>query len=146
MPSAHTNGNSSPTKSATPRISEVDLHARLINALAPLFRHLGIDNPRPDRFLATLLETLLDLDNSVYPDNGDRVPIDSDRQILLIAIDGTRTLARYCERPLFDKSRKPRLGDVAEAIEAVKGLVGAYGLGGEVAASCQELAALVRMC
>lgn len=133
-----------PTKLKRPSLSEHHVHTQLEAALAPLVSYLAIEEARSDRLLKSLLAKLLELEAQLYPDTDGRAPLTQDRQVLLVAIDGTRTLVKYCERDIFDKGQKPRLGEVADAIEALGNLCGTLSSGQMGSAECHELAELVR--
>jgi hypothetical protein len=126
---AHSSGFSTPTSlvssssrntPATPtKLSLYDIHDQLEHLLEPLTAYLSVQPSRSDRFLQALLARLVELDKNLFPNSPERTTICDDQKKMLLGIDATRTLVRYCERDLYDRSPKPRVGAVVEAIEAL---------------------------
>lgn len=106
----------------------LDQYDQLIIALQPLLQHLDVIAPTSDRHLTTLHDKLRQTEKTVENGIAARQAPTDEQRILLEGINATRTLARYFERSLFDRERKPRVGQVAEAIEDIASMYQALGL------------------
>lgn len=127
-----TQSGPSRTSSTPARLSVYDIHDRLDVLLRPLLSHLAVHSPRSDRFLQPLLARLTELESSLFPNSVGPTSLCDDQKQLLVGIDATRTLMRYCERDLYEKGARPRLGEVVEAIETLGDMSMSVGLGEEV--------------
>jgi hypothetical protein len=133
------------TSSSTPvRLSVYDIHDRLNILLQPLMSHLTVHSPRSDRFLRPLLTRLTELEDTLFPKSSATMDMCEDQKKLLVGIDATRTLARYCERDMYEKGARPRLGDVLEALETLGDMCLSIGLGEDIRRAFYALASRVR--
>lgn len=107
--------------------------------------YVAVTSTRSDRYLHALLERLTQTENHLFPNTSERTTITDAQQNLLVGIDATRTLMRYCEMGMYEKGARPRIGEVAEAIEALGELCLSVGLGEDVREGCLMLARTVRM-
>jgi hypothetical protein len=133
------------TSSSTPGgLSIYDIHDRLNILLQPLMSHLTVHSPRSDRFLRPLLTRLTDLEGELFPKSSATMTLCEDQKKLLVGIDATRTLARYCERDMYEKGARPRLGEIVEAIETLGDMCTSIGLGEDCRRALHVLASQVR--
>jgi hypothetical protein len=127
------------------RLSAYDIHDQLEVLLRPLLTYLAVTSERSDRYLHSLLERLIQTESHLFPNTPERTTVTDAQQNLLVGIDATRTLMRYCEMGMYEKGVRPRIGEVAEAIECLGDLCVSVGLGDDVRRGCLTLAQAVRM-
>lgn len=139
-----TQSGPSRTSSTPARLSVYDIHDRLDVLLRPLLSHLAVHSPRSDRFLQPLLTRLTELESSLFSNSAGPTSLCDDQKQLLVGIDATRTLMRYCERDIYEKGARPRLGEVVEAIETLGDMSMSVGLGEEVRRNLYLFASHVR--
>jgi len=150
----HGSGFSTPTSSSAisrpgstrqVKISVYDIHDQLAVLLQPLLTYLAVTSERSDRFLQSLLERLIQTESHLFPNTPERTLVTDAQQQLLVGIDATRTLVRYCERDMYEQGARPRIGEVVEAIESLGGMCFSVGLGDDIRTNCLELASAVRV-
>jgi hypothetical protein len=140
-----TSANISRVGSAAPRkLSLYDIHDQLEVLIQPLMTYIAVTSTRSDRYLHALLERLIKTESHLFPNTPDRTTVIDAQQNLLVGIDATRTLVRYLERDIYDKGTRPRIGEVAEAIESLGDLCLSVGLDEDVRIGCLALASAVR--
>ena len=139
LQSAHREKPVRPTK-----LSVYDVHDQLEVLLQPLMTYVVVTSPGSDRYLHSLLDRLIQTESHLFPNRPERTTVTDAQQSLLVGIDATRTLMRYCEADMYRKGPRPRVGEVAEAIESLGDLCFSIGLGEEVRQGCLSLASIVR--
>jgi hypothetical protein len=140
LPAISRPGSTRPVK-----LSVYDIHDQLEVLLRPLLAYLAVTSERSDRYLHSLLERLTQTENHLFPNTPERKTVTEAQRSLLVGIDATRTLMRYCEMGMYEKGARPRIGEVAEAIECLGDLCVSVGLGEDVKKGCFTLASAIRM-
>jgi hypothetical protein len=140
LPAISRPGSTRPVK-----LSVYDIHDQLEVLLQSLLTYLAVTSQRSDRYLHSLLERLIQTESHLFPNTPERTTVTDAQQNLLMGIDATRTLMRYCEMGMYEKGARPRIGEVAEAIECLGDLCVSVGLGEDVRRGCLNLASAVRM-
>jgi len=126
------------------KLSVYDIHDQLETLLQPLLTYLAVTSTRSDRYLHSLLDRLIQTESLLFPNTPERTAVTDAQQQLLVGIDATRTLVRYCERDMYEKGVRPRVGEVVEAIESLGEMCLSVGLGDDVRMGCVRLATTVR--
>lgn len=130
------------------RLSIYDHHDNLGMALHPLLVHLAVTYERSDRYLTALLDRLSLLERSMFPDDAPPRPPTDEERSMLVSISATRTLVRYFEQNLYgrdrQRERRPRTGEVADAIEVLADLCDSAGLGEDVQKSVLAVGSSIR--
>jgi len=126
------------------KLSVYDIHDQLETLLRPLLTYLAVTSTRSDRYLHSLLDRLIQTESLLFPNTPERTAVTDAQQQLLVGIDATRTLVRYCERDMYEKGVRPRIGELVEAIESLGDMCLSVGLGEDVRMGCVRLASAVR--
>jgi len=135
---------SRPASTRPVKLSVYDIHDQLEVLLQPLLAYLAVSSERSDRYLHSLLDRLIQTEHHLFPNTPERTLVTDAQQQLLVGIDATRTLVRYCERDMHEKGARPRIGEVVEAIESLGGMCLSVGLGEDVRTGCLKLASAIR--